>query len=53
MTTIMGWMAVPGIGVLTAAAAASLLLTRASASLRHLVWTTAALALVAIPAFEI
>jgi beta-lactamase regulating signal transducer with metallopeptidase domain len=51
-TTTMALMALGGTTVLGIAAVATLLLSRASASLRHLVWTAALGALVAIPVFE-
>lgn len=50
--TTMAFVALSGVGVLSMAAAATLLLGRASASLRHLIWTAALGALVAIPVLE-
>ena len=52
MTATMGFVALSGVVILSAAAVATLLLRKASASLRHLVWTAALAALVVIPALE-
>lgn len=50
--TMMGVTAVSGFGILLAAVAATTILRKRSASLRHLVWTVALGLLVAVPAFH-
>jgi Tol biopolymer transport system component/beta-lactamase regulating signal transducer with metallopeptidase domain len=52
MMATMGFVALSGMGILSVAAVATLLLRKASASLRHLVWTAALAALVVIPVLE-
>ena len=52
MMTMMAIVALGGVGILLAAGGATLLLGKASASLRHLVWTAAFAVLVAIPVLE-
>jgi beta-lactamase regulating signal transducer with metallopeptidase domain len=52
MMMTMTWLAFEGLAILAAAGLASLLLPKASASLRHLVWTAALGAIVVLPAFE-
>lgn len=52
MMATMGFVALSGMGILSAAALTTLLLRKASASLRHLVWTAALAALVLIPVLE-
>jgi len=48
----MGFVALSGVAILSAAAVVTLLLRKASASLRHLAWTAALAALVVIPVLE-
>lgn len=52
MTTAMGLAALSGVGILSAARLAMWVLGKASASLRHLVWTAALAALVVIPVLQ-
>ena len=52
MMSAMSVAAFAGIGVLATARVATWVLGSASASLRHLIWTTALAALVAVPMLE-
>ena len=52
MMTMMAMLALKGTVILVAAASVSRLLSRASASLRHLIWTAALVAVAALPVFE-
>ena len=52
MMTTIGIVGLGGLGILAVAGIATLLLGKASASLRHLVWTAAFAGLVAIPVLE-
>lgn len=53
MMTTMTFLAMSGVGILTVAAVLTVLLGRVSASFRHLVWTVALGALVAVPVLEL